>query len=255
MRSNATSAVSARPRLPDAPLWRADRRSGRLCSGADDAHELRLDGVGHHLAPPSTPRRSLRSNEWPGAELNRRHRDFQSRALPTELPGPAEQEPLAARPESVNRRAAKRAAARGTFAALTSPGAGRILPPRGISRGPAASLRILRWHRALGRPGRGHRSLSALRGDGDRANRRPRRRAGERGRASPPARRPVTLEPARAAAPLRGAARPLRLPHLPQLTRALSAARRGTPSGGASSARPSRCRTGAAPVRRRGSPA
>ncbi len=51
MRSNATSAVSARPRLPDAPLWRADRRSGRLCSGADDAHELRLDGVGHHLAP------------------------------------------------------------------------------------------------------------------------------------------------------------------------------------------------------------
>src|SRR2546426_5129121 len=84
-------------------------------------------------------------SEWPGAELNRRHRDFQSRALPTELPCPAEQEPLAARPESVNRRAAKRAAARGTFAALTSPGAGRILPPRGISRGPAASLRVLRW--------------------------------------------------------------------------------------------------------------
>ena len=25
--------------------------------------------------------------EWPGAESNRRHRDFQSRALPTELPG------------------------------------------------------------------------------------------------------------------------------------------------------------------------
>jgi hypothetical protein len=25
---------------------------------------------------------------WPGTELNRRHRDFQSRALPTELPGP-----------------------------------------------------------------------------------------------------------------------------------------------------------------------
>ena len=24
---------------------------------------------------------------WPGTELNRRHRDFQSRALPTELPG------------------------------------------------------------------------------------------------------------------------------------------------------------------------
>ena len=27
------------------------------------------------------------ASEWPGAELNRRHRDFQSRALPTELPG------------------------------------------------------------------------------------------------------------------------------------------------------------------------
>ena len=26
--------------------------------------------------------------QWPGTELNRRHRDFQSRALPTELPGP-----------------------------------------------------------------------------------------------------------------------------------------------------------------------
>src|SRR5436190_14178739 len=29
-----------------------------------------------------------RFSEWPGAESNRRHRDFQSRALPTELPGP-----------------------------------------------------------------------------------------------------------------------------------------------------------------------
>ena len=25
---------------------------------------------------------------WPGTELNRRHKDFQSSALPTELPGP-----------------------------------------------------------------------------------------------------------------------------------------------------------------------
>src|SRR5437879_4981435 len=35
----------------DACLWRADRGSGRLSTGADDAHELRLDGVGHHVAP------------------------------------------------------------------------------------------------------------------------------------------------------------------------------------------------------------
>src|SRR5712691_380068 len=35
-------------------------------------------------AAPEPPAR----DEWPGAELNRRHRDFQSRALPTELPGP-----------------------------------------------------------------------------------------------------------------------------------------------------------------------
>src|SRR5262245_44874889 len=27
---------------------------------------------------------------WPGPESNQRHRDFQSRALPTELPGPQE---------------------------------------------------------------------------------------------------------------------------------------------------------------------
>jgi hypothetical protein len=36
------------------------------------------------------PRRmpvSLRLIRWPGTESNRRHRDFQSRALPTELPG------------------------------------------------------------------------------------------------------------------------------------------------------------------------
>ena len=26
---------------------------------------------------------------WPGTELNRRHGDFQSPALPTELPGPS----------------------------------------------------------------------------------------------------------------------------------------------------------------------
>src|SRR5207249_2241465 len=84
---------------------------------------------------------------------------------------------------------------------------------------------------------------------GGHADRRPRRPAGERGGAAPPARGAVTVEPGGAAAPLRGAARPLRLSHLPQLTRTLSAARRGTPSGGASSARSRCCRTEAAPGR------
>src|SRR3989441_7219022 len=37
----------------DARLWRADRGSGRVCTRADDANELRLDGVGHHVAPPA----------------------------------------------------------------------------------------------------------------------------------------------------------------------------------------------------------
>ena len=32
--------------------------------------------------------RHVKRPEWPGRELNPRHRDFQSRALPTELPGP-----------------------------------------------------------------------------------------------------------------------------------------------------------------------
>jgi plastocyanin len=33
------------------------------------------------------------TERWPGAESNRRHRDFQSRALPTELPGPTQRNP------------------------------------------------------------------------------------------------------------------------------------------------------------------
>src|SRR5260221_13370010 len=36
-----------------------------------------------------------RTDRWcPGAELNHRHRDFQSRALPTELPGQTQQDHL-----------------------------------------------------------------------------------------------------------------------------------------------------------------
>ena len=31
---------------------------------------------------------------WPGAELNCRHADFQSAALPTELPGPVKKGPV-----------------------------------------------------------------------------------------------------------------------------------------------------------------
>ena len=38
----------------------------------------------------------LASRAWPGAESNCRHRGFQPRALPTELPGPAERRPSAA---------------------------------------------------------------------------------------------------------------------------------------------------------------
>jgi hypothetical protein len=34
---------------------------------------------------------SKRLNEWAGAELNRRHTDFQSVALPTELPARQDQ--------------------------------------------------------------------------------------------------------------------------------------------------------------------
>src|SRR5262245_46119051 len=48
--------------------------------------------------------RSDQLTEWPGAELNRRHRDFQSRALPTELPGRDGDEPLAAPHRAVNQR-------------------------------------------------------------------------------------------------------------------------------------------------------
>jgi hypothetical protein len=38
--------------------------------------------------PEIVPRTIFKRENWcPGAELNHRHRDFQSRALPTELPG------------------------------------------------------------------------------------------------------------------------------------------------------------------------
>src|SRR5579884_3153848 len=46
-------------------------------------------GVNGVLRPMSCARPPLRSVEWPGSESNQRHRDFQSRALPTELPGPS----------------------------------------------------------------------------------------------------------------------------------------------------------------------
>src|SRR6266446_4297820 len=37
--------------FPKRALWWADWRSGRLCSGVHDAHELRLDGVEERLVP------------------------------------------------------------------------------------------------------------------------------------------------------------------------------------------------------------
>jgi hypothetical protein len=56
MRSNPTWAVAPLHRVfPTRPLWRADRCPGRLCSGAHETHELRLDGVEEHLVPRARP--------------------------------------------------------------------------------------------------------------------------------------------------------------------------------------------------------
>src|SRR6266480_247409 len=43
-------------------------------------------------ARPAARQSARQGSEWPGAELNRRHADFQSAALPTELPGRAMQQ-------------------------------------------------------------------------------------------------------------------------------------------------------------------
>ncbi len=56
----------------------------------DDPEEIRLSLEVHPFCGGfSFPRRGDPSfYKWPGAESNCRHADFQSAALPTELPGP-----------------------------------------------------------------------------------------------------------------------------------------------------------------------
>ena len=67
-----------RSRLPDAVLWRADRCSGQLCSGAHETHELRLDGVEGHLVPRAQPgaERVAHLDHVTHADLLRAPRDY-----------------------------------------------------------------------------------------------------------------------------------------------------------------------------------
>ncbi len=63
---------ASRWRTPPAPV-----SARALCARAGNPRRLR-----------STTRWRFRKGWWPGTESNRRHGDFQSPALPTELPGP-----------------------------------------------------------------------------------------------------------------------------------------------------------------------
>ena len=81
-------------RSPRAHAW-----SPRRCEGAETSEAARLSArsiQGQYKCTRGTPTRTCRSHKntdfigfsWcPGGELNTRHCDFQSHALPTELPG------------------------------------------------------------------------------------------------------------------------------------------------------------------------
>jgi hypothetical protein len=69
--------------------------SGPAANGAKSAAKCGFSALGGSL------RRSL-DDEMAGRELNPRHADFQSAALPTELPGPTERRIKQARPQIVN---------------------------------------------------------------------------------------------------------------------------------------------------------
>jgi hypothetical protein len=69
--------------LPEYPILRRQNRAARLGDPAKDVF------IYNKSAPDRSAYRNLgrRRGEWPGRELNPRHADFQSAALPTELPG------------------------------------------------------------------------------------------------------------------------------------------------------------------------
>ena len=71
-------------------------RQDRMCDEGLD------DGLAktHHEAVKGLICRDLSKGKWcPGPESNQRHADFQSAALPTELPGPAKR--VAASPRRI----------------------------------------------------------------------------------------------------------------------------------------------------------
>ena len=89
-----------RPPSPNANAWRftSFRRAARRCTFGpreicqrSTVKKDRLLGEGVLRVSSSTTRtadlREWTIGWWPGTELNRRHHDFQSCALPTELPG------------------------------------------------------------------------------------------------------------------------------------------------------------------------
>ena len=81
--------------------------------------------------------------QWPGAESNHRHHDFQSRALPTELPGPKKIRP------AFRRRAARRGGCTPGLLEAPLDGPPCRARPRIRHRPSAGVLRIGPEHRRL----------------------------------------------------------------------------------------------------------
>jgi hypothetical protein len=70
--------------LPDQLRFKQERLKAVRQEDMERAQLLQSKNLANNLTDPLSPKKGLK--QWAGADLNRRHTDFQSVALPTELP-------------------------------------------------------------------------------------------------------------------------------------------------------------------------